>query len=254
MNLSDFAPAAPAGARRGKPVATRIDVTIECLYQLRERIERQQLEGDDWVVVGALVSSFIARTEARQARLKAKAAQQAAPEKGKQSKVGPGNDVGHSPDAEDTAAGGESSQSALPSEPAFEGHEAEGAAGHSEPAGADSTQQGRPNKGHGRHGADAFTNASTHRYALAAGVIGGICALCGVGRIFGTVTRSSSASSGSRSSLPSTTISTRAAAGSAGPSSPRRGASSSHTEALAPATSSAAGRPAPRMIVMHYCV
>jgi hypothetical protein len=157
-------------------VAIRIDVTMAGLHQLRERIDRQQLEGDDWVVVGALVSSFIARTEARQSRLKAKAAQQA-----DQATV---NDVGHSPDVEDTAAAGESNESALPSVPAPEGHEAEGAAGHSEPARADSTEQEPPQKGHGRNGADAFTNASTHRHALAVGIVGAICALCGVGRVF----------------------------------------------------------------------
>jgi len=165
-------------------MATRIDVTIAGLHQLRERIDRQQLEGDDWVVVGALVSSLIARTEARQSRLKAKAAQQAAQEKAQQSEAEPGNDVGHSPDVEDSAATGESSEPALPSEPAPEGHEAEGAAEHSEPARADSTQQEPPKKGHGRNGADAFTNASSHRHALAVGIVGAICALCGVGRVF----------------------------------------------------------------------
>jgi hypothetical protein len=165
-------------------MATRIDVTIAGLHQLRERIDRQQLEGDDWVVVGALVSSFIARTEARQSRLKAKAAQQAAQAKAQQSEAGPVHDVGHSPDAEDSAAAGESSDSALPSEPASEGHEPEGAAGHSEPARADSTQQEPPKKGHGRNGVDAFTDAPMHLYALAAGIIGAICALCGVGRVF----------------------------------------------------------------------
>src|SRR3990172_6121842 len=90
-------------------MATRIDVTLEGLHQLRERIDRQQLEGDDWVVIGALVSTFIARTEARQARLRAKAEQQAAQEKAKQTAAEPAGDVGHSPGAEDTAATGESS-------------------------------------------------------------------------------------------------------------------------------------------------
>ena len=165
-------------------MATRIDVTLAGLRQLRERIDRQQLDGDDWAIVGALVSSFIARTEARQARLKAKAAQQAAQAKAQQSETGPGNGVGHSPDAEEPAAAGESNESALCSEPATDGHEAEGAAGHSEPARADSTQQEPPNKGHGRNGAAAFTNASTHRHVMAAGIIGSICALCGVGRVF----------------------------------------------------------------------
>jgi hypothetical protein len=165
-------------------MATRIDVTIAGLHQLRERIDRQQLKGDDWAIVGALVSSFIARTEARQARLKAKSAQQAAQAKAQQSEAGPVNDVGHSPDAEAPAAAGESNESALSSEPAAEGHEAQGAAGHSEPARADSTQQELPKKGYGRNGAASFTNASTHRHALAAGIIGAICALCGVGRVF----------------------------------------------------------------------
>ena len=63
-----------------RSMATPIDVTVEGLYQLRERIDSHRLEGDDWVVVGALVSTFIARTEARQARLRAKADQQAAQE------------------------------------------------------------------------------------------------------------------------------------------------------------------------------
>ncbi len=158
-------------------MAIRIDVTLEGLHQLRERIDRQQLEGDDWVVVGAFVSTFIARTEARQARLRAKAEQQAAQEKAKQTAAGPTGDVGHSPDAEDTAATGESS------DPAPEGHEPEGALGHGEPARADSTGQDPPKKGHGRNGAGAFSHATNHVHALAAGIIGAICALCGVGRV-----------------------------------------------------------------------
>jgi len=158
-------------------MATRIDVTIEGLHQLRERIDHQQLEGDDWVVVGALVSTFIARTEARQSRLKAKADQQAAQEKAKQTAAGPVEDVGHSPDAEDTAATGESS------EPVPAGHEPEEALGLGPPARADSTEQDSPKKGHGRNGTDAYTDATTCLHALAAGVLGSICNACGVGRI-----------------------------------------------------------------------
>jgi hypothetical protein len=159
-------------------MTTGIDVTLEGLHQLRERIDRRQLAGDDWVVVGALVSALIARTEARQARLRAKADQQAAQEKAKQTSAGPAGDVGHSPEVEDNAATGESS------EPAPEGHEPGGALGHGEPAGADSTGQDPPKKGHGRNGADAFSHATKQVHALAAGIIGAICALCGVGRVF----------------------------------------------------------------------
>jgi hypothetical protein len=155
-------------------MATPIDVTLEGLHQLRERIDRQQLEGEDWVVVGALVSTFIARTEAQQARLRAKAAQQADQEKTRQT-AGSVHDIGPSPDAEDT---GESS------EPAPERHEPQGTLGHSEPAAVDSTEPDPPKKGHGRNGANAFSHATTHLYTLAAGIIGAICAVCRVGRVF----------------------------------------------------------------------
>ena len=46
-------------------MATRIDITIEGLHQLQTRIDRRQLEGEDWAVVGGLVSMLIARTEGR---------------------------------------------------------------------------------------------------------------------------------------------------------------------------------------------
>ena len=154
-------------------MATRIDVTLEGLHQLRERIDREQLEGDDWVVVGALVSTFIARTEARQARLRAKAEQQAAREKAKQSATEPIHDVDDSPEAQDSAGTGDSSEPA-----------SERALGHGEPAGAGSTEQDPPKKGHGRNGAAAFRQAKNHVHALAAGIIGAVCALCGMERVF----------------------------------------------------------------------
>ena len=156
-------------------MATRIDVTLEGLSQLQERIDRRQLEGEDWVVIGALVSARIARTVARQARLKAKAARQAAQEKARQSEAGPVNGLGHSPEAEDTAATGESGESTFPGEEA---------SGRGEPACADSTEQDPPKKGHGRNGAGAFLNATKSVHALADGILGAICALCGVGRVF----------------------------------------------------------------------
>lgn len=129
------------------------------------------------MVVAALVSRFIACTEARQARLKAKADQRAAQQKAKQAEAGPVQDFGHLPDDEDAA---ESSESALSSEPE---PEPEGASGDGEPARADSTQQDPPKKGHGRNGADAFRSATRHVHALAAGILGALCALCGVGRV-----------------------------------------------------------------------
>jgi transposase len=162
-------------------MATRIDITLAGLQQLRERIDRQRLEAGDWAVVGALVSMLIARTEARQDRLRAKAASQAAQEEAKQAESGPADGVGpgHSPDARDTAATEESSEPAIPSEAA-----PEGAAGPGEPTSTDSTEPEPPQKGHGRNGADAFTTAAKYVHGLAAGIIGALCALCRVGRVF----------------------------------------------------------------------
>lgn len=160
-------------------MATRIDVTLDGLHQLRERIDRQQLEKEDWSVVGGLVSGLIARTETRQARLRAKAAQQAANEEARQTESGQGGDVEPSPDADDMVAAEESI------EPARSGESApEGAAGAGEPTPADSTEPDAPKKGHGRNGADAFVNATKVVHGLAAGIVGAICALCGVGRVF----------------------------------------------------------------------
>ena len=153
-------------------MATRIDVTLADLRQLRARVDRQQLAADDWAVVGALVSMLIARTEARQDRLKAKAAQQEA--KPEPDQV---DDIGPSPDAADLAATEASSGAALRSELS-----PEDATGTGDPAAT--TAPDPPKKGHGRNGAGAFVNATKVVHGLAAGIIGAICALCGVGRVF----------------------------------------------------------------------
>jgi transposase len=148
-------------------MATRIDISLADLHQLQERIDCRQLEEQDWAVFGALVSKLIERTEARLASLRDRAAERA--------EVEPGNDVGRSAEAEDTAA---TVESALAREIALEGAEPEQAGGTGEPA-RESTQQEPPKKGHGRNGADAFVNATEHVHALADGIIGAICAACG---------------------------------------------------------------------------
>jgi hypothetical protein len=145
-------------------MATRIDITLEQLHHLQARVDRQSLAAQDWPVVAGLVSMLIARTEARQNRLRAKAAQQAAGQQDKQ--------TGSGPSPADAAATEQSSTPALDDEPA-----PEQAAGPGDPP-------PDPPKGHGRNGADAFTNATQHVHRLAAGIIGAICVVCGVGRVF----------------------------------------------------------------------
>jgi hypothetical protein len=139
-------------------MATRVDVTLEQLRQLQARVDRQQIEAEDWPVVGALVSMLIARTETRQARLKAKAAGQQA----KQTEPG-------RVDTDNTAATEESSESP---------HRADA---DGEPP-TDTTESSPP-KGHGRNGADAFINATQHVHHLAAGIIGGVCPACARGPV-----------------------------------------------------------------------
>ena len=150
-------------------MATHLCTTLGNLYQLLKRIHRQQLEPEDWVLFGALVSARIAQSEARQVRLKDKAAQQAAQEEATQSQAGPLNEV------QDTSVTGGSSQSASPGEQATRPGES---------AGENATPLDPPKKGHGRNGADAFVNATTSVHALGDGILGTVCARCGVGRVF----------------------------------------------------------------------
>jgi hypothetical protein len=97
------------------------------------------------------VSILIAHTEARQDRLKAKAAGQAAQEEAPCGGPGQGDAIGPSQGAEDTAAADKSSEAALPCKPA-----PEGAAEPGEPNPTNSTEPDPPNKGHGRNGQSAF--------------------------------------------------------------------------------------------------
>ncbi len=55
-----------------RPVAERIDVTLEGLRAVHRRIGLQKLEEGDWQLVGALVLNLIARTQSRQERMIAK--------------------------------------------------------------------------------------------------------------------------------------------------------------------------------------
>ena len=163
-------------------MATTIHVSLEDLYQLRERIDRKEISGDDWVMFDALVGRLIARGEAQQARLKAKAEHEAQ-EMARRSEAEPVPDIGKSNDGESNDHGGEGRDG---SDSAGESGESrpneaqpEGAPEPEGPADADDPGP----KGHGRHGADAFTNVTKVVHTLAAGIIGGLCEACGKGRV-----------------------------------------------------------------------
>ena len=177
--------------------AAKIDVTLDGLHQLHDRIGRRSLESQDYAVCGALVLNFTARYEARIARLKAKAAAAAAATAGSDDKV---LDVEHSSlgddDVErDRATEGEDQGMAAPHQDAGgvrappppdqasagDARTTPGAAPEPKTDSAGRTKPENP-KGHGRNGASAYANAKHFLHTLMLGVIGSLCT-CSDGRM-----------------------------------------------------------------------
>jgi transposase len=157
-------------------MASRIDVTLEGLHQLLKRIDRRQLEAGDWAVIAALVLMLIARTVARQVRLKAKAAQQAAGQNESEPQAG-NADGAREEECPSQGGDGESGEGEL-------GSESGETAPPGAPKGADSAVRPAAKKGHGRNGVDTFTNATKSVHDLTAGIIGALCTRCERGRVF----------------------------------------------------------------------
>ncbi len=146
----------------------RFDVTLEGLRQLRHRVDEQKLEADDWPLIAALVSKQIARAEQRQERMIAKVVAEACAEASGQ---GPASSVD---------AGDEPGRSSSTGENGTSGAQHESAVGDGEATQADSNKP----KGHGRNGAGAYTKAKHFYYTLASGVIGALCEVCRVGKMY----------------------------------------------------------------------
>jgi len=139
----------------------RLDVTLDELQKLRHRIDKDQLESSDLVIFGALVSTLIERAEQKQERMLQKLAVDAA-EKG-----------AHAPgEVMDAAHDGESSESAFSSDE--NAKSTDGTVDNIDP---------KNKKGHGRNGANAYANAKHIFHALTVGILGALCAACGVGRM-----------------------------------------------------------------------
>lgn len=148
---------------------SRVDVTLPRLRQLRARIDRRQLDAADWAIVAGLVDSRIARTEAQIARLKAKLDKQATAEP-----EGSGQGVSASNEVDD----GDGSRRHAGEGPL--GADGDGDEGGHE---GDEDRPEPATKGHGRHGAGAFTSAKEHLHALGIGILGALCAVCRIGRM-----------------------------------------------------------------------
>lgn len=145
-------------------MAVRLDMNLDWLSKLRARIERRELEVEDWSLYDAFVIDLMGHIEARQARMLAKiAASERAAEEDEAS--GPVINVTGS----STELGS-----------AKENEEPSGSPKRGSDAGADPEK--KPN-GHGRKGANAFGNATHIFHTLAAGVLGALCAICKLGKM-----------------------------------------------------------------------
>lgn len=139
-------------------MARRIDVTLNGLHQLLGRIERKELVDGDWAICGALVLQLITRMQGKQDRMAAKLAAVGLPAE---------------------VVEGQLTTPACPVLTTGTSIGATDALG----AGAGPSDEKKKAKGHGRQGASAFVNAKHVIHALAAGLLGALCAACGLGRL-----------------------------------------------------------------------
>ena len=140
-------------------MARHIDISLDGLHGLLHRIERKELLDGDWAVCGALVLQLIAKIQGKQERMATKLS---------------ANGADAVPASQCVVEGQAAAQGALPPGQAPDTTESQAPA-----ASAAQTKT----KGHGRKGAAAFTNAKHFVHALAAGVLGALCAACGLGRM-----------------------------------------------------------------------
>jgi len=154
------------------PTVERIEVTLDGLRHLRQRLDDQHLEPGDWPLLRALVSQLQGRAEARQARMLAKIA--AEEEAQKASETPPGVDDSTDDGARKSTAVSCAVNAASDGQPAMS------------PGGAEDAQNGSAptkRKGHGRNGASAYRKAKHLFYALGLEVLGVTCSRCGFSKM-----------------------------------------------------------------------
>jgi len=165
----------------------RIDVTLPDLRELRARIDRRQLDPGDWGIVGGLVESRIARTEAQLARLQAKLDQhrtgKAAPSGTAAHDASSASDAAPSASDESSKTAGDETDDDETDDDETDDDETDDDETDDDETDDDETDDDEPPKGHGRNGAAAFTSAKDYLHALGLGALGVLCAACGIGRM-----------------------------------------------------------------------
>ena len=149
----------------------RFEVTLDELRQMRHRINDQQLEPGDWLLLGALVAQQIGRAEARQERMLKKIAAAAHTATGEAAEDESGAVHISELTSNPSSSGATAAIERAPETPAFGGGEAD--------------QSGpKKAKGHGRNGAGAYRKAKHFFHTLAAGVLGAVCEVCIAGKLY----------------------------------------------------------------------
>jgi hypothetical protein len=139
-----------------------IDISLDGLRELLDRISQKALEPGDFPLFGAFVSNLIEREEKKIARLRAKLQSQS---------------------ESDSKTDESQATSAPPCIPPVSPNSPPNSQGFSAEASGKEGDPPKPKpKGHGRTGASAYTNAKHFFHQLALGIIGSLC-ICGDGRM-----------------------------------------------------------------------
>jgi ribosomal protein L37E len=168
---------------RGTGGATRIEVTLDGLRQLLDRIDHEQVEREDWPLLRSLVWNELLGKERRQERAIAKVLAAAKTEhdasgRGLDAEASsPSDEATESPRSSGT---NETSHSELSDAKASDTEPAPPAREAVETTPGDSKKP----KGHGRNGARAYRQARHFSHGLAPGVIGALCEACGLGKMY----------------------------------------------------------------------
>jgi transposase len=176
-------PAARARQSRGQVGAApeRLEVTLDGLRQLRDRIRELRLEPGDWAVMDALVSNQIVRTEERNERRIAKVAAAAA---AAEDTSGPevSSHTGGSTVSSSSSSTSATSDSASSGANTASGEEP---APPARKAGETTPDDSKKPKGHGRNGARAYRQARHFSHGLTPDMIGALCEACGLAKMYG---------------------------------------------------------------------
>jgi hypothetical protein len=155
-----------------------IKTSLNELWQLRGRIDRQALAEGDWPLVGAMVSQHIARTEARLARMLEKLEAIDAAE-GKEASSGSDPEADRAGDSDGSRDGGPPSNANATDSNHTGSGSSEGATARR----SDAPDPKPKPKGHGRNGLAAYSSAKHIFHDLALGIIGKLCETCRIGRM-----------------------------------------------------------------------